>query len=98
MTTVFDAGKLKPKYLFEKIIHFMKIQNIHSKQIFIFFRNLKYSFKKIFTFSKSSINIKKIIVFLNAEYSFKRNIHFFLKEAVSPRASVGRKSCICVKV
>ena len=48
-TTIFEAGKLKPKYLFKKSfilknpkysfkanIHFLKIQNIHSKKIFIF--------------------------------------------------------------
>ena len=29
----------------KKIIHFIKIQNIHAKQIFIFFKNPEYSFE-----------------------------------------------------
>ena len=33
--TVFDAGKPKPGYLLKKY-SFLKIKNIHSKQIFIF--------------------------------------------------------------
>ena len=45
--TIFDGGKLKPEYLFKKIIYLFKI--IHSKQIFIFkksriFIQNKYSF------------------------------------------------------
>ena len=40
--------KLKPEYIFKGIIHFFRIQNIHSKQIIIFFKNLEYSFKKSF--------------------------------------------------
>ena len=76
-TTIFDADKLKPKYLsllllqksysfyknpeysFKTNIHFLKkIQNIHSKQIFILLNHPEYSFK-------------------GPEYSFKKNIHFY---------------------
>ena len=42
--TTFDVGKLKPEYIFKKIIHFFK--TIHSKQTFIFEgKKLKYLFK-----------------------------------------------------
>ena len=64
-TTVFDEGKLKPKYVLKNLINFIKIQNIHSKQIFIFFKNPEYSFKA------------NIHFFEYPEYSFKTNIHFF---------------------
>ena len=37
-TTGFDAGKLKPKYFFKKIIPFTKIQNVHPKNIHFFKR------------------------------------------------------------
>ena len=40
--------KLKPEYISKRIILFFRIQNIHSKQIIIFFKNLEYSFKKSF--------------------------------------------------
>ena len=70
LTTIFDAGILKPKYLF-KIYSFIKIQNIHTKQIH-FFKNPEYSFKKLFTLFKARI-------FIQQKFSF------FLKEAVSPR-------------
>ena len=67
--TTFDVGKLKPEYIFKKIIHFLKpfIQNKHSflkEKTEIFIQN-KYSF------------------LLNPEYAFKE-IFIFLKEAVSP--------------
>ena len=31
--------KLKPECIFKSIIHFFRIQNIHSKQIFILFKS-----------------------------------------------------------
>merc|ERR1711973_764691 len=74
------------KILVKKIIHFTKIQNIHSIKIFIFLKS------RIFIQTKYSF-------FSNPEYSFKQNIHFskiqnihsnkifiFLKRAVSNRA------------
>ena len=39
------------KIFVQKIIHFIKIQNIHSKQIFIFLKP-EYSFKAIIPFFK----------------------------------------------
>ena len=67
----FWRGQTKTKIFVQKFIHFIKIQNIHSKQIFIFQKS------RIFIQYKNSF-------FLNPEYSFKRTIHF-LKEAVSAR-------------
>ena len=52
------------KIFVQKIIHFIKIQNIHSNKIFIF---LKF---RIFIQTKYSF-------FQIPEYSFKQNIHFF---------------------
>ena len=92
-TTIFDAGKLEPKYLFKTLFILWKSR--------IFIQN-KYSFV-----SKSRIFIQsKYSFFLNPEYSFKKNIHFlkiqnihsnkifiFSKRAVSPRATLGKKSC-----
>ena len=69
-TTVFDAGKLKPEYLFKRIIHFYRIQNIHSNK-YSFFKSQEYLFKT---------NIH----FQNIEYSFRTNVHFLKKKAVSP--------------
>ena len=54
-------------------IFFLRIQNIHSKHIFIFLKS------RIFIQENYSF-------FQNPEYSFKANIRFFLKEAVSARA------------
>ena len=52
------------KIFVQKIIHFLKIQNIHSKQIFIFL--------------KSRIFIQKNYSFFqNPEYSLKKNHSFF---------------------
>ena len=81
-TTIFDAGKLKPKYLFKKLLNFVKIQNIHSKIILIlfkkirifiqnryqFFFNLEYSYKKSFMSLKSTIFIKNIDFFKKRQY------------------------------
>ena len=70
-----------------QIIHFMNIQNIHWKQIFIFLTILNVHSKEYSFFLKPRIFIKKMInLFWNFEYSFKQKIHF-LKEAVSPRAN-----------
>ena len=56
-TTIFDAGILKPKYLFKDYSFY---KNIHSKQIFIF-KNPEYSFKtNILFFLKSRTFIQKI--------------------------------------
>ena len=66
--------KLKPEYIFKRIIHFFRKQNIHSKQIFIFEKsmvfiqkkiNLEYSFKtNTHFFLKSRILIqKRILIF-----------------------------------
>ena len=75
-TTIFDAGKLKPKYLFKNCSFyknpeysfkrnnlFLKIQNIHSKQIFIFLKIQNIHSNKILIFSKSRI-------FIQTKYSF----------------------------
>jgi len=51
-TTIFDAGKLKPKFV-QKIIHFIKIRNIHSKEIFMFSKIQNFHSKQIFFFVKS---------------------------------------------
>ena len=76
-TTIFDTGKLKPKYLFKKLFILWKsrifIQNKYS-----FLKNPESSFKQIFIFLKSRIFIqKKYSFFQNSEFSLKRNIHFF---------------------
>ena len=47
----------------QKIIHFIKIQNVHSKQIFIFLKVQNIHSKQIFIFLKSRIFIQKIIHF-----------------------------------
>ena len=47
------------KIFVQKIIHFIKIQNIHSKQIFIFFKMQNIYFKKIILFFKSQLIIQK---------------------------------------
>ena len=84
----FWRRQTRTKTFVQNIIHFIKIQNIHSKQIFIFL--------------KSRIFIQTKYSFLsNPEYSFKNNIHFFkiqnihsnkififLKRAVSNRATL----------
>ena len=51
----FWHGQTKTKILVQKIIHFIRIQNIHSKQIFIFFLkiqniNPEHLFKKVIIF------------------------------------------------
>ena len=48
----------------QEIIDFIKIQNIHSKQIFIFFKNPEYSFKQNIHFFKiQNIHSNKKIIF-----------------------------------
>ena len=67
------AGKLKPKYLFKKLL---------------VFKNPEYSFKTNIHLLKL---VQKVIHFFNPNYSFKKYITF-LKEAVSPRARISRRS------
>ena len=77
-TTIFDAGKLKSKYLFKKLFIFRKIPNIHSKQIFIFFQIQNIHSQEIFIFFKiQNIHSKKLLFFFNPEYSFKKVFIFF---------------------
>ena len=98
----FWRGRTKTKILVQKVIHFIKIQNnhskeififlkvqnIHSKQIFIFFKNPEYSFKASVHFFKiQNIYSKKYQFFWNPEYSCKK-IFIFSKEAVSARANL----------
>ena len=81
-TTIFDVGKLKPKYLFKKL--FTSSKSKWFIQIkYLFFRNPEYSFTtNINTFIKiQNIRSKKLFIFL------KSWIFIFLKEAVSPRAT-----------
>ena len=60
------------KIFVQKIIHFIEIQNIHSKQIFIFL--------------KSRIFIQKNIHFLKIQNIHSNKIFIFSKRAVWPRA------------
>ena len=91
-TTIFEAGKLKPKDLLfiqlfilqksrmfiQNKYSFIKLQNIHSKQLLIFF--------------ESWIFIQKNYSFLwNPEYSLKKMLTF-LKEAVSAKAKTKTKT------
>ena len=76
-TTIFDTGKLKPKYLFKKLFILWKsrifIQNKYS-----FLKNPESSFKTNIHFSKiQNIHSKKYSFFQNSAFSFKKNIHFF---------------------
>ena len=64
--------KLKPEYIFKRIILFFKNQNVQNKYSFFF--KISRIFIQLFFF-KSRIFIKKII-FLNAEYSFKKYSFF----------------------
>ena len=59
----FWRGQTKTKIFIQKIFQFIKIQNIHLKQIFIF-KNLEYSFKTNIPFLKSRIIIQKNIPFI----------------------------------
>ena len=68
----FWRGQTKVKIFIQKIIHFWKIQNIHSKQIFIFLNIQNIHSKQIFIFLKSRIFIQKNYSFFwNTEYSLK---------------------------
>ena len=65
----------------------MNIQNIHSKQIFVFFLNPEYSFNKIFIFLESRIFIqKRFSFFLIPAYSLKK-YSFFQKRPYRPGLS-----------
>ena len=76
----------KPKIFVPEIIHFIRIQNIHLIQIFIFFKP-EYSFKaKIHFFKIQNIHSKKIFILFKIQNIHKKNIHF-LKEAVPARAT-----------
>ena len=68
----FWRRQTKTQNVCSKIIHFIKIQNIHLKQIFILLKS------RIFIRKNHSF-------FLNPEYSLKE-IFIFSKEAVSARA------------
>ena len=65
----FWHGQTKTKILVQKIIHFIRIQNIPSKQIFIFQKSRIFIQKKLFIFLKSRIFIPK-------------NIHFFKRGCI----------------
>ena len=74
----FWRRQTRTKIFVQNIIHFIKIQNIHSKQIFIFFKSRIFIQKNYSFFLKSRIFIqRKYSFFWNPEYSFKENIHFF---------------------
>ena len=76
-TTIFDAGKLKPKYLFKKLF-ILKKSRIFNQNKYSFFLNREYSFKtNIHLFKIQNIHSKKLFIFENPKYSFKENIHFF---------------------
>ena len=76
----FGRRQTKTKILVQKIIHFIKIQNIHSIKIFIFLKSRIFIQTKYSFFLKSRIFIQtKYSFFQNPENSFKQNIHFFKK-------------------
>ena len=60
------------KIFVQKIIHFIKIQNIHSKQIFIFFRNpfiqINIHFLKI-----QNVHSKRIFIFCKIQNIHSKN-------------------------
>ena len=58
----FWRGQTKVKIFIQKIIHFWKIKNIHSKKSFFKIQNI--TSRKLFIFSKSRIFIPKNIHFL----------------------------------
>ena len=79
----FWQGQTRTKIFVQIMIHFIKIQNIHSKQIFIFLKIQNIHSNKIFIFLKSRIFIQKNYSFFqNPEYSFKPNIHFFKNQNI----------------
>ena len=90
VTTIFDAGKLKPKYLFKKMILWKSKIILQDKCSF--FKKSRIFIKKNYSFFlKPEYSFKKLLIFWNPEYSFETNIQSFLKEAVSPRATIATK-------
>ena len=74
----------------QKIIHFIKIQKIHSKQIFIFLKiqNI-HSNKYSFFFEIQNIHSKKLFIFIKSRIFIQKKYSFFSKKALSPRARPG---------
>ena len=90
----FWHGQTKTYILVQKIIHFIKIQNIHSKQIIIFLKIQNVHLKQIFIFLKFRIFIQKNYSFFKIQNIHSNKIFISLKEAVSPRARVRPPPCI----
>merc|ERR1711962_1699743 len=77
LTTIFDAGTLKPKYELKKIIHFIKIQNIHSIKIFIFLKSRIFIQTKFIFLKIQNIHSNKIFIFLKPRIFIQTKYSFF---------------------
>ena len=67
----------KTKILVKKIIHFIKIQNIHSIKIFIFLKSRIFIQQNFHFFRIQNIHSKKVFIFFKSRLFIQKNIHFF---------------------